>query len=244
MKSLTAYVIDGHDVRIRPAPVDRDWMNATDERFAYRCLPLNIANAHGWEILCTSAFSASWDGRKGKDAIRVRSRSGTIASAVSHFGDGILTFHVPCLFRTEAGMDLFVTGPINRPKDAISPLSGVIETDWSPYTFTMNWKFTRPFQKVYFDADEPFCHLFPVKRGGLESIEPDIRNLSDNPDLNREYDQWTKSRNTFNADLGDQDSRAAQDRWQKSYFRGEAPSGASGPGDHRSKLRLKPFDKQ
>jgi len=36
MKSLTAYVIDGHDVRIRPAPVERDWMDSTDERFAYR----------------------------------------------------------------------------------------------------------------------------------------------------------------------------------------------------------------
>jgi Family of unknown function (DUF6065) len=31
--------------------MERAWMDATDQRFAYRCLPLNIANAHGWEIL-------------------------------------------------------------------------------------------------------------------------------------------------------------------------------------------------
>ncbi|WP_256375668.1 DUF6065 family protein [Chelativorans sp. J32] len=73
MKELTAYVVDGHDVRIRPAPLEREWMDNTDQRFAYRCLPLNIANAHGWELLCTTAFSAIWDGRPSIDAIRLKS---------------------------------------------------------------------------------------------------------------------------------------------------------------------------
>ncbi|MGK6315772.1 DUF6065 family protein [Neorhizobium sp. DT-125] len=36
---------------------------------------------------------------------------------------------MPCLFRTEPGYDLYVTGPINRPKEAIAPLIGVVETD-------------------------------------------------------------------------------------------------------------------
>ena len=36
-----------------------------------------------------------------------------------------------------------VTGPFNQPKDAIQPLTAIVETDWAPFTFTMNWKFTR-----------------------------------------------------------------------------------------------------
>ena len=48
--TLTAYVIDGHQITIRPAPVDRHWMEESDRRFAYRCLPLNIANTHGWRF--------------------------------------------------------------------------------------------------------------------------------------------------------------------------------------------------
>src|SRR5687767_7558136 len=135
MNQLTAYVIDGHELRIRPAPVEREWMDDSDQRFAYRCLPLNIANAHGWEVLCTSGFSAIWDGRKSNDAIHIKAKPGTTPPAISHFGGGVLTFHVPCLFQTDSGVDLFVTGPINRPKDGIAALSGIIETDWSPYTF-------------------------------------------------------------------------------------------------------------
>jgi len=98
-----------------------------------------------------------------------------------------------------------------------------------------------PFPEVYFETDEPYCHLFPLVRGSLEEIAPDIRNLSENPDLQKEYDHWMQSRNAFNASLAEPGSKASQDKWQKSYFRGTAPSGAAGPEDHRGRLRLKPF---
>jgi hypothetical protein len=61
-----------------------------------------------------------------------------------HFGCGVLTFRVSYLFRTPPGVNLWVKGPPNQPQDGIAPLEGIIETDWSPSTFTMNWKFTRP----------------------------------------------------------------------------------------------------
>lgn len=244
MSRLTAYLIEGHELRIRPAPVEREWMDATDRRFAYRCLPLNIANAHGWEVLCSSRLSAIWDGTKGIDAIRVRTPAGKQPPAVSHFGQGVLTFHVPCLLQTDPDVDIYVTGPVNRPKDGIAALSGIIETDWSPYTFTMNWLFTRPFHKVWFEEDEPFCHLFPVARGKLEDVTPELKKLSENPELEREHKAWSASRNSFNADLAVRDSSASQQEWQKNYFRGVAPSGQPGPSGHRSRLRLKPFKKE
>jgi len=241
MKELTAYVIDGHKLQIRPAPAERPWMDDSDQRFAYRCLPLNIANTHGWEILCTAGFIAVWDGRKTKDAIAIKATSHLPPLSVSHFGNGVLTFHVPCLFRTDANVDLYVTGPVNRPKDGIAPLCGIIETDWSPYTFTMNWLFTRSGHEVRFEAGEPFCHLFPVRRGELEAFSPLIRTLSENPDLAGEHGRWSEDRNTFNADLNIPGSKAVQDQWQKNYFRGIMPSGRPAPEGHRSRLRLRPF---
>ncbi len=78
---------------------------------------------------------------------------------------------MPCLFRTEPGFDLMVQGPVNFPRDGVYALSGVIETDWSPYTFTMNWRMTRPGASIRFKKGEPFCHVFPVRRADLESIE-------------------------------------------------------------------------
>jgi len=242
MSKLVAYRIDGHSVQIRPAPLEREWMDSSDQRFAYRCLPLNIANAHGWELLCPSGFSAHWNGLWSKQAVSIKPDLGTSAPAVSHFGHGILTFHVPCLFRTDSGVDLFITGPINRPKDGIAALTGIIETDWSTYSFTMNWRFTRADTKIRFEKGEPYCHLFPIERGSLERVEPELSRLSQAPELEREHKAWSARRLEFNADLARSGSPAEHERWQKSYFRGVTPTGQPAPaGQHRSRLRLKDF---
>ena len=55
---LICYVRQGWAPRIAPASARRDWMTSTPESFAYRCLPLAIANAHGWEVLSPCGFSA------------------------------------------------------------------------------------------------------------------------------------------------------------------------------------------
>jgi len=164
---------------------------------------------------------------------------------VSHFGHGILTFHLPCLFRTEPGSSLMVQGPINRPRDGIAALAGIIETDWSPYSFTMNWIFTQPDISVRFEKGEPYCHIFPVQLGAMETIEPELRLLSENPELKREHDAWTASRAKFNTDLKEPGSGAQAEKWQKLYYRGLDPEASKPPAeDHRTRLRLKPFKRR
>src|SRR5277367_4965853 len=59
---LICYLCPGWAPMIRPASATRDWMDGTQLSFAYRCLPLNIANAHGWEILSPVGFEAIWNG--------------------------------------------------------------------------------------------------------------------------------------------------------------------------------------
>ncbi|MBZ9653789.1 DUF6065 family protein [Phyllobacterium lublinensis] len=47
-----------------------------------------------------------WDGHPTTEAIHCRSTGGAPLPAVSHFGHGIPTFHIPCLFETDPGVDL------------------------------------------------------------------------------------------------------------------------------------------
>ncbi len=242
---LTAYTFERQPFEIRPAPFERAWMDATHQRYAYRCLPLTIANTHGWEILSPTRFGAIWNGGNNMDCIKLIEDPVVKAAAVSHFGFGILTFHIHALFRTEPGFDLMVQGPVNQPKDGIAPLSGIVETDWSPYTFTMNWKFTRKDVPIFFDKGEPICHIFPVRRSDLESVEPSMRPLADNPELKKEYDTWNASRQNFIAELFKEGSQAQNDKWQKLYQRGVMPDGETQTApEHRTRLRLKPFSKE
>jgi hypothetical protein len=240
-KKLTCFVKPGAPMLIRPAVVDRDWMDATPDRFAYRCLPLNIANTHGWELLNPTAFETAWTGAPGKDAIGFRPLENGPVSAISHFGQGVLTFHVHGLFQTPPGYNLMVMGSPNRLKAGIQPLVGVIETDWSPYSFTMNWRFTLPNFVVRFDRGEPFAFIFPVKRDLMDEFTAEIRAFSDAPDLEAQHDEWAAARNAFNDSLKDPESEATQEKWQKAYYKGLRPDGSEGVPDHKTRVRACPF---
>ena len=228
---------------IRPAEPTRAWMDSSPESFAYRCLPLNIASAHGWEVLCPCDLQACWTGRGGVEDVLVRLGPGGAGehAPVSLFGQGVLTFHVQGLFRTPPGWDLWVGGSPNHMKDGIMPLTGIVETDWSPYTFTMNWRFTRRNHWVRFQAMEPVCFIFPVQRGALERMRPTIRKLSDNPELEADFAAWSRSRTAFQAQTAAAPPIKPGDKWQKRYYRGHGMRSETVAPGHRARLRLRPF---
>jgi hypothetical protein len=175
-------------------------MDQSNQAFAYRCLPLVIANSHGWEILSPVAFEAEWSGSNALDGIKITPLTpfGDFPPVMSHFGEGVLTFHVLGLFRTDPKVNLWVTGPVNRPKHGIQALTGVVETDWSVASFTMNWKFTAPGVRIRFEKDEPFCFFFPLPRGTLDEIEPEIKSISAaGDDIYGGYTAWRESRSNF-----------------------------------------------
>jgi hypothetical protein len=223
------------------APADRDWMDATPNRFANRCLPLRIAAQAGWFVLNSDALRVTWNGGNSKSDIEIESLDGgRINYAGSHFGSGILTWNLPFLFRTPPGYNLQVRGPANWPKDGAYALEGIVETDWLESTFTMNWKLTRADLPVVFEADEPICMIVPQRRGELEAFEPEVCEIGDEPALAEAYERWAESRGKFNRDLGVPGSEAAKRGWQKDYVRGMTLGGVRAK-EHQTKLKLKDF---
>jgi hypothetical protein len=237
------YLHEGWQPLIRPAEPTRAWMDATPAAFAYRCLPLNIANAHGWEILTPAGFSAYWRGGSGTEDVIIRSDKDmpSASAPVSLFGQATLTVHIQGLFRTPPGWNLFAGGSPNSAKEGIAPLSGVIETDWSPYTFTMNWRFLRRNHWVRFEAGEPICFIQPVQRDALERMNPKFVALNDNPEAARQFAEWSQSRNAFQAKVAEEPPATNTDQWQKRYYRGLDMDDKPGVPDHQARLRLKPF---
>lgn len=228
-------------VDLVPAPRERGWMNSTRERFANRCLPLLMANQAGWVVVNDAPVRARWNGGAGPDAVEFDYAARSLFRPTSHFGHGIITWSLPFLFRTPPGFNLLVRGPVNDPKDGIAALEGIVETDWAPSTFTVNWKFTRPDVWTTFDKGEAVCLLAPQRRGELDEFEPKTVSIAAAPDeLRADYDAWRASRRDFNADLRRPASLARQAGWQKDYFRGRLPDGTVA-AQHETRIRLKPF---
>jgi hypothetical protein len=244
---LVAYhSTDAPTVELAPASRWRDWMSPWLKRSAQRCLPLLMASESGWVLENPRTFTAVWDGTDAIDGLRVDYPDGKpeFGVAGSTFGGGVLTFNVPYVFRTPPGVNMLARGPSNWPKDGVAPLEGLVETDWSVATFTMNWKITRPDHPVTFEQGEPYCMVVPQPRGMLESFTPGFRPMSEDSELLEGFHTWSQARRElkmkkFLSLYADEfsDYRAA---WQKEYFRGQYPNGTAAP-EHQTKLRLGRF---
>lgn len=241
---LTAYEI--HTVpgfSIEPAPHARDWMDQTPNRFAYRCLPLVMANQFGWVIPCPATVDVRWNGRnapgKGLVIEYEGGEPGYIGHYIQdHFGDAILTFSLPYLFRTPPGYGLLVRGPTNMWVPGAHPLDGFVEADWLESTFTMNWKLVEPGRTVRFEQGFPICQVLPYPRDLLESMQTRLAPLAENEELKARNERWSSSREQFNKDP----ERKPQD-WQKDYFQGKNMTGELMPG-HATRLKLGTFDRR
>ncbi len=237
------------DLALFKAPPRRLWMDESASRFAYRCLPLVMANQAGWLIRNPITFSVMWNGGKAATDIQILvpegqhgfSREFGPESVVeSHFGEGVLTFQLPYVFRTSPGYNLWVKGPTNLVKDGIQPLEGLVETDWTPAPFTMNWKLTRSYHSITFLEGEPLCQILPYPRGLIERFDPEVRDLADEEGLASSYFDWHAKRGQFLVERGVPGSEANRKDWQKDYYRGQAPTGERAEG-HQTALPTKEF---
>lgn len=247
-RQLIAYSgVPAGAAEITPAPRWREWMNATDGRWANRCLPLLVANQSGWTLLNQIGFTASWNGGSENTALTIEFDGGQRPRYVpveSLFGYGIVTWRPPYLFRTPPGWNLLARGPANWPKDGVCALEGVVETDWTDATFTMNWKLTRPDNAVRFEAGEPFCMIVPQRRHDLESFLPEIRDLRSERELFESNQQLARNRHDLHVrkflGLYSKDFESARYEWERHYFKGLRGDG-SVFDEHQTELRLAPF---
>ena len=239
---IVAYSAWGFDVNIMPAWTNRDWMDATDKGFAYHCLPMVMANQSGWFVLAPHSVTAEWNGGPAVTDLKLEIvGEPKSVQALSSVGSGILTWTIPYVFRTPPGWNLLCRGPANLVKDGICPLEGLVETDWSFASFSMNWKFTRP-GKCEFKEGEPIAMLVPFRRCDLEAFRPRFAELKESPELDQGYSTWIKSRQDFWAAQNRGDPQALRQRFQKHYTRGCTNKGIYF-ADHQKARELATFVK-
>lgn len=225
------YISDNIRFRVEPLNTKRTWMDETQDKYAYKCIPLTVVNQYGWAVYAPDSFSAEWDGTSDYGSVKIEYDSNE-NFASSHFGNGILTISVDFIVKTSESTSLFVSGPPNLYKDGIYPLSGIVETDWLPFTFTFNYKFTRP-GKVRFEKEDPIFSFFPIQRGYIESFLTLSANIEDDEELYRDFNEYNRLRSDY---LANNDGK-----FQKFYAKKAMPEKDFDVKDHIIKVKLGEF---
>jgi hypothetical protein len=133
-------------------------------------------------------------------------------------------------------------GPANLPRDGVTALEGLVESDWIEVPFTMSWKLTRPGLPVRFEHGEPFAMIVPQGRRDLERYRPTVRPLGDAPELLESARRWTArgEREQVRAFAAEHVPDIGGPEWDGSYLRGDRSDGSRFE-DHRVRRALQPF---
>lgn len=214
---------------IVPLRVKREWMTSTRDKFAYKCLPLNIANQYGWAVLCPFDFSVVWMG--GTDApdvdVIIKDDNFDKQSIATYFGESTLTFHPDFVIQTPENYSLYIRGIPNYSKPGIFPLDAIVETDWLPFTFTYNFKITTP--GIYdFKKGEPLFAFFPIERNTVEAFDLEEIWIEENPNPDFAIDFKAFERHAVD--------RKHDDFHHRLYLQGKSPNKIHQIKNHITKL--------
>mgnify|MGYP006277545559 CR=1 FL=1 len=206
---------------IESADYKREWMDNYSNSFAYRCLPLKIANECGWLIRSPINFSLEYlndDSSLGSVKVDIEDGDGKNqiykSYITSHFGRGVVTFSIPQIFRTPKPYCVWVRGYPNYYKENVSFLEGIVETYWLHSTYTYNIRLVEKNKVVHFQKGEPIMFFTLVNLSEINNSRVIYDSITNQPELQQAYQAWSDSRNYFN-----KSQRKPQD-WQKDYFKG------------------------
>lgn len=219
-------------LKIEQSPVSRQWMDDTAMGYAYRCLPMTYASRHGWSMNLAEDVVVSWDGGIGIESTKIisgRFQNG-VRVADNGTGNGVVTFHLNAVPRTSKDWNIWIMGAPNLVVPGASPLSGVVESDWMFSSPTSNWKITEPNKIVTFKKGDPVFFFIPVHKTELEEFEIQHLNLSDEPEMQKNFIDHVNWRN--------ETETAGKGVFGKMYLRGKNPDGNTPDWEHNHKTRL------
>ena len=203
---------------IEPMNMQRDWMHKSYKKFAYKCLPLGIANQYGWQVLSPTDFSVSWFGGTKISDVDIEVEDPEFTKFFnSHFGESTLTLNLDFIIKTPENYSIYIRGIPNKTYGIIKPLDAIVETDWLPFTFTYNFLFMEP-GTVSFKKGEPLFCFFPIERSTVENFEIVSKRIEDYPDFFQDFKEFSESRNSHLKGGYDDGT------FQKFYINGEGPN--------------------
>jgi hypothetical protein len=166
----------GHPVKVEQTKIQRDWMDATDNKHAYRCFPVSQANTIGWSISFLHDIEFIWDGISdtSDSHVKILKDEGNVAYTTR--ANATISFQSGLYFKTEQDMSILSISPPNYFIDGASAFTSIISTSFFPDSYPIAWRITKPNTPILIPAGMPVATLIPISVGSLCNVELNIQN--------------------------------------------------------------------
>ena len=181
MINFEVYKDNGPVANIEPLSAKRDWMEATFDKHAYRCLPVTLTNQLGWAISFPEDITFMWDGQISTSGEHVKVLAGEKYVQTGR-GQATVSFETGLVFRTPENYSLLTYNVPNMFMEGISPYTTIISSSFFEGPLPVAWKVTKPFVPITIKAGQPVAAVFPIS---LTEIQGSVLTVKDIKDLVR-----------------------------------------------------------
>jgi hypothetical protein len=179
--NFEVYKDKGPVANIEPLSAKRDWMEATFDKHAYRCLPVTLTNQLGWAISFPEDITFMWDGQISTSGEHVKVLAGEKYIQTGR-GQATVSFETGLVFRTPENYSLLTYNVPNMFMEGVAPYTTIISSSFFEGPLPVAWKVTKPFVPITIKAGQPVAAVFPIS---LTEIQGSVLTVKDIKDLIR-----------------------------------------------------------
>lgn len=193
MANIDVTLRKGHRVKIEQTPVQREWMDLTDGRHAYKCFPVSMANSIGWSISFLDDIEFIWDGITDStpDHVKIIRSGPQVANADR--GQATISFNSELRFKTDENTSILSIVPPNYWIDGAIPYTSIISTSFYKHPYPIAWKITKPNENIIIPAGTPVATLIPISLTDFSKVELNIYDKPHDPYEGQENEEKLKA---------------------------------------------------
>jgi hypothetical protein len=172
------YKDNGPVANIEPLSAKRDWMEATFDKHAYRCLPVTLTNQLGWAISFPEDITFMWDGQISTSGEHVKVLAGEKYIQTGR-GQATVSFETGLVFRTPENYSLLTYNVPNMFMEGVSPYTTIISSSFFEGPLPVAWKITKAFVPITIKANQPVAAVFPISLSNIQGSTLTIKDIKD-----------------------------------------------------------------
>lgn len=167
MSKFRAYRLSEHSAKIEQLSATRDWMDATQDKHAYMCLPLNLTNRLGWGISFDEDLSFIWDGITDTTPDHVKVLEGSKYLSTTR-GNATISFNTSLLVKTDSDTTTLTMPVPNLFVKEAQCYTDLISTSFYEHSLPVAWRITEPNVEITIPAGQPVAAILPISLGNLQ----------------------------------------------------------------------------
>jgi hypothetical protein len=150
---------------LQPLSVKRDFFDKSDNKSAYKCLPISSANVVGWGISFPEDISFIWGGELENFTQHVKILSGE--DYVTVMENKTISFNTYFSLSTEKGVSTFIMPVPNQFSQEWATVSAIFSTSFYHDTIQPAITILQPNKIITIEAGTPVATILPISLSEL-----------------------------------------------------------------------------